>query len=43
MRLQRMTLDLGDEPVLVLGTGLEAAIALKHLLHDSAPTLEKRL
>jgi hypothetical protein len=38
VRLPRVALDFGDEPVLVLGTGLEPAIAieLKHLVHDSS-------
>ena len=34
MGLARMTPNLGDEPLLVLGAGLEPAIALKQSLHD---------
>jgi hypothetical protein len=31
-----VALDLGNELLLVLGTHLEAAVALKHPVHDSS-------
>jgi hypothetical protein len=31
-----MAPDLCDEPVLVRGTGLESAVAIEHLVHDSS-------
>ena len=34
VRLARVVLDLGDEPVLILGAGLEAALAVKHPFHN---------
>lgn len=34
VRLASVALDLGDEPVLILGAGLEAALAVKHAVHD---------
>ena len=33
----RVSLNLGDESVLVLTTSLEAAIAPEHLLHETHP------
>ena len=36
MRFPGVSLDLGHEPVFVLGTSGEPAMALEHLLHDSS-------
>ena len=36
VRLPRVTLDFGDESVLVPGVSLEPAVAMKHLVHDSS-------
>jgi len=37
VRLRRVALNLSDEPFLVRGAGLEPAVAMKHLVHDSSP------
>jgi hypothetical protein len=43
VRLPRVSPDLGHEPVLTLGAGLETALALNHLLHRlHAARLERR-
>jgi hypothetical protein len=34
--LPRVALDFRDEPILVPGAGLEPAVALNHLVHDSS-------
>jgi hypothetical protein len=34
--LASVALDLGDESMLVLGAGIEAAVAMKQSLHDSS-------
>jgi hypothetical protein len=31
-----MALDLGDEPVFVFGAGVEPAVAMNDLVHDSS-------
>ena len=36
VRLRGVTLDFRDELVLVGGAGLEPAVAMKHLVHDSS-------
>ena len=36
MRRGRVALNFRDEPVLVGGAGLEPAVAMKHLFHDSS-------
>jgi hypothetical protein len=37
MRVLRMALDPGDEPILVRRAGFEPAVALQHPVHDSSP------
>lgn len=41
--LKCMTADFGDELVLVLGAGLEPAVAMKHLVHVLGARLGIRL
>jgi hypothetical protein len=36
VRLAGVALDLGDESILVFGAGIEAAVAMKHSVHDSS-------
>jgi hypothetical protein len=40
MRFPRVPPDLAHEAVFVLGTSLEPAIAVKHLLHGSSASVE---
>jgi hypothetical protein len=36
LRLPRVALDHGDEPVFVRGAGFEPALAMEHLVHDAS-------